>query len=58
MAKTKATSLERERLTDKLQQSAGLEMVMKAKTGEQLIANAEELIGMGDMDRQKDKSIY
>ena len=48
----------RERLTDKLQQSAGLEMVMKAKTGEQLIANAEELIGMGDMDRQKDKSIY
>lgn len=48
----------RERLTDKLQQSAGLEMVMKAKTGEQLIANAEELIGMGDMERQKDKSIY
>ena len=33
-------------------------MVMKAQTGEQLIANAEELIRMGDMDRAKDKSIY
>ena len=30
---------------------------MKAQTGEQLIANAEELIRMGDMDRAKDKSI-
>ena len=48
----------RERLTDKLQQSSGLEAVMSAKTGQELLTKAEELIGMGDMDRVKDKSIY
>ena len=48
----------RERLQNKLQTSQGLEHLLSAKTGRELLAKAEELIGMKDVDRAKDKSIY
>ena len=48
----------RERLTDKLQTSQGLEMAMSAKTGKELINIASDLIGMADTDRSREKSIY
>tara|TARA_B110000211_G_C13728838_1_gene399358 strand:+ start:132 stop:554 length:423 start_codon:yes stop_codon:yes gene_type:complete len=48
----------RERLTDKLQTSQGLEMAMSAKTGKELVNIASDLIGMADTDRSREKSIY
>jgi hypothetical protein len=48
----------RERLQDMAQTSKGLKHLMQAKTGKELVQLAQELIGMKDMEKQVDKSIY
>lgn len=49
----------REKLQDKLQSSSrDLEYILKSKTGKEVLQKAEELVGLQDVDRVKDKSIY